>query len=87
MIFKFALLAALVRLLLVNVSPLMCASIYTVAGVIFAFFSGTALEALLLGGGISFVLAFIYFWLLHRYQETTFCFWFIFIVGAFIGLV
>ena len=87
MIFKFALLGALVRVLLANGSPLLCSSIYTVAAAIFAVFSGATLEGIVLGIGISFILSFVYFWLLHRYLETTLAFWFIFVLGIVIGFV
>ncbi len=87
MIFKFALLGALVRVLLANGSPLLCSSIYTVAVAIFAVFSGATIEGIVLGVGISFILSFVYFWLLHRYLETTLAFWSIFVLGIVIGFV
>ena len=49
MIFKFALLGALVRVLLANGSPLLCTSIYTVAVAIFAVFSGETSQGIVLG--------------------------------------
>lgn len=87
MVFKVALLAALVKMLLATRSPFLCAGIYAMAGLIIAFFSGATLETVILGTAISFLLASIYFWLLHRHEDTTLLFWGIFITGVFVGVV
>src|SRR5262245_26395213 len=82
MVFKVALLASLVRLLLATGSPFLCSSIYALAGLIFAFFSGATLEAAIIGTAMAFVIASIYFWFLHRYEDTTLLFWTIFVTGV-----
>ena len=87
MVFKAALLAALVKVLLATRSPFLCSGIYAVAGLMFAFFWGVTLQAALLGTAITFVLASLYFWLLCRYEDTNLLFWAIFIAGLFVGLV
>lgn len=87
MVFNVALLAALVRVLLATGNPFLCSGIYAVAGFVLAFFTGVTFEAAILGTAISFVLATIYFWLLHRYEETTLLFWSIFALGIFLGFV
>ena len=87
MVVNVALLAALTRVLLATGNPHLCAGIYASLGLIFAFCSGAHPGAALLATAITFVLATIYFWLLHRYEERTFLFWVIFASGIFLGFV
>ena len=86
LIFRILILLSLVRLLIVSRKPLWCSSIYA-ALVIGAglFFSGSIVRSLP-EGGIAFILATVYFWLLHHF-DGSFVWWGIFILGPLIGLV
>lgn len=86
LIFNIALLAALIRVLLALGNPVLCSSIYALAGFAFALLTGATFQGAMIGIAISFVFATVYFWLLNRYQETTLSFWTILILGIFIGL-
>ncbi len=83
---KVAVLSALIRLLLNTDKPLWCAIIYTVFVALMNIFFTTDILSFLIVTGLSFVLSFIYFFLLARYSESW-GFWLIAVGGLFIGLV
>ena len=84
---KVLMLVGLVKLLLVTEKVFLCAGIY--AGLALAF--GAAIEGAswsLLGfAGPAFLLAAVYFWLLHRLQGSIRLFLLVLVVGLPIGLV
>ena len=63
-----------------------CALTYTVIHMIFALLLGKGFLFALIGGGVGFLLAWLYFWLLIRTQES-FVFWLVAIGGILICLV
>jgi len=85
-ILKVIILAALVKLLIATNSPLLCAGIYTGIGFIFRLMMEQPFSYLAVASALSFVFAFIYFWLLDRFEESV-LFWVIMVLGLVIGLV
>jgi len=85
-IIRFFLLAALVKLLLETEKPVLCAGIYTSLGVILHLVLGWGLVPLLIATATAFALAWLYFWLLYRLQESIW-FWIVLVGGLPIGLV
>jgi len=85
-IIRVFLLAALVKLLLEIDRPVVCAAIYASLGLILRLLIGWHLVPLLIATAIAFALAWLYFWLLYRTQETVW-FWIILVGGLVIGLV
>ena len=83
---KILLLVGLIRLLIATNKPMLCTGIYTGAAVAFALMFERPLLYILIATPISFGLAFLYFWLLDRYEETRW-FYVVLIVGLVIGLV
>lgn len=83
---QILMLVALVKLLLATQNPALCAGIYAVVGMLFALLFGHSFLPVIISGGIGFALAFIYFWLLNRFQDTG-VFWVVLILGLLIGLV
>ena len=74
------------QLLLRTERPDLCTGIYAVIVFVFSLMSGAGLIGALITTVISGVLAFIYFWLLDRYRDTT-TFWIIFAVGLLLGVI
>ena len=85
-IVKVLILVALIKLLLATDKPGVCAGVYAGVGVLFGLMLGVPFNRVLLGGGIGFALALVYFWLLAR-TEGSGVFWLVAIGGIFIGLV
>ena len=86
LIIRLFLLAALVKLLLRIDKPWVCAVIYVGLGVILRLLIGVDLVPLLIVTALAFALAWLYFWLLYRTQESIW-FWIILVGGLAIGLV
>lgn len=89
MIFKILILLGLIKLLDVTDSPLTCATVYVVAaGLIRLALSTGSVNGttLALGLTISFLSAFVYFWLLQKTEGSIF-WWLIMLSGFFIGLI
>lgn len=82
---KLIILVSLIRLLLATDSPLLCAGLYTVAGVVFGAVTGNPFLAILIAMLIRFALASLYFWLLYRIEG--FLWWIILFCGLPIGLL
>ena len=74
---------ALIKILLIARSPILCASIYAFIVFFFSMLKGESFLSLFLGTGLIFGLSFLYYWLLLRY-EGYFIFWVIMVVGLFI---
>ncbi len=85
-IVKILLLVGLIRLLVATNKPMLCTGIYTCAAVAFALMFGKPFLYILIATPIAFGFAFLYFWLLDRYEETGW-FYVILTVGLAIGLV
>jgi hypothetical protein len=85
-ILKVVVLAALVRVLIITNRPLLCAGIYVSISFVFSLLSGSSFVYLLIASAISFGLAFLYFWLLDRFEESV-MFWVILVVGLLVGVV
>jgi hypothetical protein len=81
------LLCALIKLLMETESPLLCASLYTGVSAFFNLLFGAPWSAILISGALSFGLAFLYFWLLDRFEDGSAIWWVILIGGIFVGLV
>lgn len=85
LILNIFILVALIKLLLSTDKPVLCAGIY--AGLAFLFSLMTfPLGVAVLAGAIRFVLAFIYFWLLSKFEGSG-LWWLILIGGLLIVLV
>jgi hypothetical protein len=79
MVVSLLVLIGLVKFLQMSQSPLSCAVIYAIITFLFSFSLITV--------AIAFVLSFIYFWLLHRFENSV-LWWVILIVGGFgLGMV
>lgn len=76
----------LVKLLLITDRPPLCAGIYTAGGFVLALAFGVPPVYALIRSAIAFGLAFVYFWLLDRFEESS-LFWVILVLGLVIGLV
>ena len=83
---KALFIASLVKLLLKTNKPVLCAGIYVVLGFILGLMFGRPFIYVVIGSAVSFGLAFIYFWLLNRFEDSG-LFWGILVLGLFIGLV
>ncbi len=83
---KIVFVVLLIRLLLHTNKPVLCAGIYAVLSFISGLLFGGAFYQVAIGSVISFGLAFIYFWLLDRFEESW-GFWVVLFVGLLIGLV
>ena len=79
-------LVGLIRLLTATNRPLLCTVIYTVASVMFSLMFGRPFLYILIATPIAFGLAFLYFWLLDRFEGTGW-FFVVLVVGLAIGLV
>ena len=86
MIVRVMILVGFVKLLIATERPLLCAGLYTVFRFTFALMFGGELVQVLIFSAVAFAFAYLYFWLLNRFQEGV-LFWVIAIVGAGIGLV
>jgi len=84
---RIFILVGLVKLLLETEKPFLCAGIYTAIGFVFRLAASTPLDEALLATGISFALASLYFWLLHRLSGSGAVWWLILILGIAIGIV
>jgi len=82
---KLFMVAALVKLLLATEKPLLCAGIYAVIGLTLRLLFGYPFVPTVVASAISFALAFGYFWLLDKFQESG-LFWVIMILGFFVIL-
>ena len=85
MIIKIFILVALYKILVQTNSPLACAGLYSFVAAIFHY----TYHGFLIGSVavvISFALAYLYFWLLSRFDQGI-LFWVILLGGALIGLV
>ena len=82
MIIKIIVIAALVRLLIVSESPILCASIYTVIVFALSLISGAALIPVFVASIITFALVFLYFYLLNRFDTGSAIWWIIAVVGV-----
>ena len=87
MIIRFILLASLVKLLQSSRSPVLCASIYVGASLLFTLLLGRFSLGVLFGSAISFGLSWVYFWLLNYFEDGGIIFYAILIGGLVIGLV
>ncbi|MDT8389321.1 MAG: hypothetical protein RRC34_02310 [Lentisphaeria bacterium] len=85
-ILKIVFLASLIKLLIATNNPLLCAGIYVSLGFVFGLLLGNPLVYVLIATAISFGLAFLYFWLLDRFEDSA-IFWVILIAGLLIGIV
>jgi hypothetical protein len=88
-IIKIVLLLGLIKLLEATDKPLVCATVYViVAGFISLALSVGSINwgGLMIGLAISFVSAFVYFWLLQKTEGSIF-WWIIMLGGFFIGLI
>ena len=86
MIIKILILLGLVKLLKASQSVTLCTVIYGVAVLIFTFISKENFPQALIGGLIGGALSFVYFWLLHK-TENSWLWWLILVGGVAIGLV
>ncbi|MFM2142232.1 MAG: hypothetical protein RLZZ476_776 [Verrucomicrobiota bacterium] len=84
---KAIMLAALIRLLLATSKPILCSGIYTAVSVFFGLALGTKFLTVLVSGAIVFGLTSLYFTLLDRFEDSAGLFWFIAVLGIFIGMV
>jgi len=75
------LLAGLIRYLIATQSALQCAVIYSVLLAIAGFFVAMALEDVLINAGVNFMAAFVYFWLLDRFDDRALLWWPIMLLG------
>jgi hypothetical protein len=82
---KLIILVSLIRLLLATESPLLCAGLFTGAGVVFGAVTGNPFLVILIAMVIRFALASLYFWLLSRTEG--FLWWIILICGLPIGVL
>ena len=83
---KIPVVAALIKLLLETDKPLLCAGLYAVMASGLSLLFGHSLVATLVALAIRFGLAYAYFWLLARFQDSG-VFWLIMILGIVVGLV
>lgn len=82
------LLAGLIRLLIATDKPFLCSGIYAAAVFLLGLAFGRSFSHVLLGTGISFLLASVYFWLLDRLDASSQVLWWIVAIGGFaIGFV
>jgi hypothetical protein len=86
MIVKIFILLGLVKFLRVSGSVITCAVIYGVMGFLFTLIFKNNISQALMTGLVGGALSFIYFWLLHKFEDSFF-WWIILIGGVAIGLV
>lgn len=86
MIIKIFILLGLVKLLRVSESVGLCAGIYGVATLVFTLISKGDFGQAMLAGVIGGALSYLYFWLLHKFQDSM-LWWVVLIGGVAIGLV
>ena len=86
LIIRIAILVGLVRLLTMTGKPFLCSGIYAAIALFFDLLSGSGPIDALISGGVAFLLASLYFWLLNRYDEGA-LYWIILVGGLLIGLV
>jgi len=77
---KVILVVALVRLLIHTNKPAVCAGLYITLICILGLMLGWPFKFFILRVGISFGLAFLYFWLLDKFEESA-LFWLILLLG------
>ncbi len=80
---QFMFFIALIRILHIAKSPILCASIYTFIVFFFGVISGERFLYIIFNSGIVLGLSFVYYWLLLRY-EGYFIYWIILILGLLI---
>lgn len=85
-IIKIALLISLIKLLRSTDNPKLCAGIYALGTFILGLFLGKAFSFVLIITAISFLLAWLYFWLLNK-LDGSFLWWIVFLGGLLTGLV
>jgi hypothetical protein len=83
---KVLLIASLVKLLIQTNKPVWCAEIYAAFVFIMALIFGKPLIVVIIASAIAFCLAFLYFWLLNKFEDSG-LFWLILILGLLVGLV
>jgi len=83
---KILVVGALIKLLLETDKPAMCAGIYAVLASGLSLLFVHSVVGVLIALGIRFGLAYAYFWLLARFQDSG-VFWLIMILGIVVGLV
>lgn len=87
MIYKFFLLAVLIRLLLATDKPFLCSGLYAGVALIFGLaFDGQVFPALVTFG-IQFALASLYFWWLNRLDTGSIMWWVVAVLGIPIGFI
>ncbi|MBE3117996.1 MAG: hypothetical protein IMZ50_04470 [Candidatus Atribacteria bacterium] len=86
LIIRVLLLTGLVKLLLVTDNAPLCAGIYALFGFGLRLMLGVPWVPATIAAAVSFGLAWLYFWLLHRFQEGLW-FWLIMIAGLALGIV
>ncbi len=77
---KVALIVILVRLLISTDKPLLCSVFYTIAIAAVDFLFQYSTKLLLVSVGASFVISFLYFWLLNKFHSGI-LYWLIFLLG------
>lgn len=85
-IFKVAILVALLKILNITGKPFLCSGIYAVFVFIFSLLLGEEMVNALINFAFALVLASLYFWLLDRFN-IGWQYWIILFGGLFIGLV
>jgi len=81
------LLVGLIKLLIESEKPFLCSGLYVAAHFVFGMIRELPFSELLLGSGILFALASLYFWLLYRIEMGTARWWVVIVAGLVIGLV
>ncbi len=84
MLFGVILLVGLVRLLSYTRKPFLCAAIFSGLDLILGLFYHEPIGLVLISVGVVFVISYLYFWLLDRYDDSTILWWIILLVGMFI---
>jgi hypothetical protein len=84
--FNIFFLISLIKLLQSSNNPILCAGIYTSLSFILSLMFGKPFLAVLIGSAISFLLAWLYFWLLKK-LDGSFFWWIVLLGGLLIGLV
>ena len=86
MLIKILILIAMVKFLRESQSPLTCAVIYGVLAFFFTIIFNNTLTQALIAGIVGGALSFVYFWLLHKFEDSIL--WWVILLGGFaIGLV
>ena len=87
MFVRIAVLIGLIKLLVETENPFLCSGIYAGVGFVLRLAGGNPLFPVLLATSISFGLASLYFWLLHRFSGSGALWWLILVLGILIGIV